>query len=83
VCTLRGLPRTHLPVDLGCGENRLLTIAIGRYDKLTTALYPRGDPYKTSDPVFGLKESLVVGLKEVDEVTAKKYNVQEYYKKEL
>lgn len=30
------------------------------YVKLTTALYPDGDPYMTSDAVFGVKKSLVV-----------------------
>lgn len=37
------------------------------WDKLTTALYLRGDPYETSDAVFGVKESLVVDLGLVDE----------------
>ena len=30
------------------------------YRKLTTALYPEGDVYLSSDPVFGVKKSLVV-----------------------
>ncbi|KAL4919696.1 Intradiol ring-cleavage dioxygenase [Aspergillus aurantiobrunneus] len=47
------------------------------YDLLITALYPRGDPYETSDPVFGVKESLVVDLSTVeDEEMAKKYGVK-------
>ncbi|KXT08504.1 hypothetical protein AC579_9214 [Pseudocercospora musae] len=46
------------------------------YDKLITALYPRGDPYETSDPVFGVKESLIVDLGVVDETIAKKYGVK-------
>jgi protocatechuate 3,4-dioxygenase beta subunit len=45
------------------------------YDKLITALYPRGDPYETSDPVFGVKESLIVDLGEVDAVISQKYQV--------
>ena len=45
------------------------------YDKLTTALYPRGDPYESSDPVFGVKESLIVDLSTVDEETSVKYNI--------
>lgn len=46
------------------------------YDDLITALYPRGDPYETSDPVFGVKESLIVDLSTVtDEGIARKYNV--------
>ena len=31
------------------------------------ALYLRGDPYETSDAVFGVKESLVVDLTKVSE----------------
>ncbi|KAL3433350.1 Intradiol ring-cleavage dioxygenase [Aspergillus tetrazonus] len=47
------------------------------WDLLITALYPRGDPYETSDPVFGVKESLVVDLSTVeDEEMAKKYGVK-------
>lgn len=30
------------------------------YRRLTTALYPEGDTYLTSDVVFGVKKSLVV-----------------------
>jgi hypothetical protein len=30
------------------------------FRKLTTALYPEGDVYLASDPVFGVKKSLVV-----------------------
>lgn len=30
------------------------------YNKLTTALYPDGDEYISSDAVFGVKKSLVV-----------------------
>jgi hypothetical protein len=41
-------------------------------------LYPRGDPYESSDPVFGVKESLIVDLSEVtDPEMAKKYDVKE------
>lgn len=46
------------------------------YEKLVTALYPRGDPYETSDPVFGVKESLIVDLGVVDEDIAKKYGAK-------
>lgn len=42
------------------------------------ALYPRGDPYESSDPVFGVKESLVVDLSTVsDAEMAKRYSVEE------
>lgn len=42
------------------------------------ALYPRGDPYETSDPVFGVKESLIVDLSIVTDLeVAKRYAVQE------
>ncbi|KAN0137733.1 aromatic compound dioxygenase [Lactarius tabidus] len=37
------------------------------FRKLTTALYPEGDVYLTSDPVFGVKKSLVVKLVEIDD----------------
>ena len=47
------------------------------YDKLVTALYPRGDPYESSDPVFGVKESLIVDLGIVDAEVATKYGVKE------
>ncbi|RYC77156.1 hypothetical protein BFJ63_vAg19970, partial [Fusarium oxysporum f. sp. narcissi] len=45
------------------------------YDPLITALYLRGDPYETSDAVFGVKAPLVVGLDQVDDTMATKYNV--------
>lgn len=37
----------------------LMIIAPG-YTTLTTALYPKGDEYLSSDAVFGVKKSLVV-----------------------
>jgi len=37
------------------------------FRKLTTALYPEGDVYLASDPVFGVKKSLVVKLVEIDD----------------
>ncbi|VDB88790.1 unnamed protein product [Peniophora sp. CBMAI 1063] len=37
------------------------------YKKLTTAFYPEGDPYLASDAVFGVKRSLVVSLKDVED----------------
>ncbi|RMJ07445.1 hypothetical protein CDV36_012953 [Fusarium kuroshium] len=46
-------------------------------DELTTALYLRGDPYETSDAVFGVKTSLVVDLDKVDKATAERYGVKE------
>lgn len=33
----------------------------------TRALYVRGDPYETSDAVFGVKESLIVDLERVSD----------------
>ncbi|KAI0049215.1 aromatic compound dioxygenase [Auriscalpium vulgare] len=43
------------------------------YRKLTTAVYPEGDPYLSSDVVFGVKKSLVVKLTDVnDEAEARK-----------
>ncbi|KAJ5182102.1 catechol dioxygenase [Penicillium cf. viridicatum] len=43
------------------------------WDKLITALYLRGDPYETSDAVFGVKEPLIVDLGRVDKDLASKY----------
>ena len=40
------------------------------------ALYLRGDPYETSDAVFGVKQSLVVDLQRADEATAARYGVE-------
>ncbi|KAL5589263.1 hypothetical protein FOVSG1_011130 [Fusarium oxysporum f. sp. vasinfectum] len=47
------------------------------YDPLITALYLRGDPYENSDAVFGVKAPLVVGLDQVDDAMATKYNVSD------
>ena len=46
---------------------------------LTThrALYVRGDPYETSDAVFGVKQSLIIDFEAVDPETAKKYGIKE------
>lgn len=40
------------------------------------ALYLRGDPYETSDAVFGVKTSLIVDMEPVDDATAAQYNVK-------
>lgn len=37
----------------------------------------RGDPYETSDAVFGVKQSLVVDFDKVDAATAAQYGIQE------
>lgn len=39
-------------------------------------MYLRGDPYETSDAVFGVKESLIIDLKTVDEQHVKQYGVK-------
>ena len=40
------------------------------------ALYVRGDPYETSDAVFGVKDSLIVDITEVsEEKMASEYGV--------
>ena len=44
---------------------------------LPRALYIRGDPYETSDAVFGVKQSLIVDFDKADAETAKKYEVEE------
>lgn len=41
------------------------------------AVYFRGDPYESSDAVFGVKKSLIVDVTEVDEAVAKEYGVKE------
>ncbi|ORY60636.1 dioxygenase [Pseudomassariella vexata] len=46
-------------------------------DNLITALYLRGDPYETSDAVFGVKKSLVIHLDKVDKATAEQYDAKE------
>lgn len=43
----------------------------------TRALYARGDPYETSDAVFGVKQSLVVDFEKADAATAKEYDFKE------
>ncbi|KAI3572750.1 Intradiol ring-cleavage dioxygenase [Fusarium oxysporum f. sp. albedinis] len=49
----------------------------GGYDPLITALYLKDDPYETTDAVFGVKDSLIVTIKKVeDEEMAKKYGVK-------
>ncbi|KAF1947854.1 aromatic compound dioxygenase [Clathrospora elynae] len=47
------------------------------FDNLVTALYIRGSDYETSDAVFGVKESLIVGLETVTSEQAKQYDVKE------
>ncbi|KAI0546924.1 dioxygenase [Xylaria curta] len=47
------------------------------WDHLITALYMRGDPYETSDAVFGVKKSLIVEPQKIDGATAKEYGVPE------
>ncbi|KAF5973354.1 hydroxyquinol-1 2-dioxygenase [Fusarium coicis] len=47
------------------------------YDPLITALYLKDDPYETTDAVFGVKDSLIVSIKKVeDEEMAKRYGVK-------
>ncbi|EON99012.1 putative hydroxyquinol -dioxygenase protein [Phaeoacremonium minimum UCRPA7] len=47
------------------------------WDKLITALYLRGDPYETSDAVFGVKKSLVIDLDKVDKALAEEHDIPE------
>jgi protocatechuate 3,4-dioxygenase beta subunit len=42
------------------------------YESLTTALYFKGDPYLTSDAVFGVKSSLIVKPEIVDDLSLSK-----------
>ncbi|UPL02025.1 hypothetical protein LCI18_013041 [Fusarium solani-melongenae] len=46
-----------------------------KFDHLITALYLRGDPFESSDPVFGVKKSLLVNLDQIDSDTAQRYGV--------
>lgn len=47
------------------------------YDNLITALYVKGDPFESSDAVFGVKQSLVVEIDEVkDQEMAERYGVK-------
>lgn len=43
---------------------------------VTRALYLKGDPYETTDAVFGVKDSLIVTLDKVSEDMATKYGVE-------
>jgi hypothetical protein len=49
----------------------------GRSNGFHRALYLRGDPYETSDAVFGVKESLLIDLGTVSAEQASKYGVKE------
>lgn len=49
----------------------------GCADVGSRALYLRGDPYETSDAVFGVKESLLIDLGTVTAEQASKYEVKE------
>lgn len=44
---------------------------------MESALYIRGDPYETSDAVFGVKDSLIVDLVPASKELAEKFGVQE------
>jgi protocatechuate 3,4-dioxygenase beta subunit len=55
-----------------------ITVPDSIYDELVTALYIRGDPYESSDAVFGVKKSLIVDVVKVEDPSiAKKYDVNE------
>jgi hypothetical protein len=44
---------------------------------ISSSLYIRGDPYETSDAVFGVKSSLIIDVGKVrDEAVAQKYGVK-------
>lgn len=47
------------------------------YDKLITALYLKGDPYETSDAVFGVKSSLLFSLDKLGKDKAQEYKMKE------
>ena len=45
------------------------------FDRLITALYVKGDPYENSDAVFGVKQNLVVDLRESNADETEEYGV--------
>ena len=45
------------------------------FDHLITALYVKGDPYESSDAVFGVKDGLVVTLRDVNADETEEYGV--------
>lgn len=55
----------------------MLVFADRLADVFLRALYIRGSDYETSDAVFGVKDSLIVGLQTVTPEQAKQYNVDE------
>ena len=58
------------------GHVHFLITAPG-YDTLVTALYVKGDPYEMSDAVFGVKSSLVVEFKKIeDEAVLREYGLE-------
>ena len=65
------------------GYDRLITLSsFSKLQKIVTdnvdsALYLRGDPYESSDAVFGVKESLIVSLGLVSDIEglAEKYDL--------
>lgn len=55
-----------------------INVPEGKYDELVTALFIRGDPYETIDPVFGVKSSLIVDIGRVQNTSiAEKYGIHE------
>lgn len=52
-------------------------LRVGVANSALSALYIRGDPYETSDVVFGVKSSLIVDITKIsDLVLAAKYGVE-------
>lgn len=47
------------------------------YDHLITSLYIRGDPYETTDAVFGVKDTLLIDVGTVTSEQVQKYGVKE------
>ena len=63
---------------VGCSLRHPCSFPVPSTDAVcaSSALYLRGDPYETSDAVFGVKQSLVVNLHPADYETAHKYGVE-------
>jgi hypothetical protein len=61
-------PSSLVPPHLCPGCSRCASLAEYPLTTENSALYLRGDPYETSDAVFGVKESLIVDLQTVSDV---------------
>lgn len=71
---------SYSELDRARGRGKGVVCRVRDQHKLTdvnSALYVRGDPYETSDAVFGVKQSLIIDIDKVDPATAKEYDFPE------